>query len=361
MELKQCLQALQEWYNENKRDLPWRQTTNPYPIWISEIMLQQTRVEAVKAYFNRFMMKVKDVNALACIEENQLLKLWEGLGYYSRAKNLKVAALTIVNDYHGQFPSTYQELLQLKGIGEYTAAAIASISFQEKVPAIDGNVLRVMMRVLNSYDDITHSKTKRNVFQILKPFMPDHPGDLNQAFMDLGATICIPKNPKCDVCPIQKYCQGYQQNTMLELPVKGKKLLKKIEEYTILIYLYQNKIALVKRSDKGVLQGLFAFPSQEGFYTKEQIEKLCRKDHIKIKQIQRGPNSKHVFTHKIWYMECYCIILMEPISNVIWSTKQELQEKFAIPSAYQAYKEYIKKELNSEFEYDMIEKNRRVL
>lgn len=348
MNIKECLDTLLIWYNQNQRKLPWRKNNNPYPVWISEIMLQQTRVEAVIDYFNRFLKEIPDVKTLSEIDDEILLKLWEGLGYYSRARNLKQAAIQIMNEYNGSFPNTYHELLKLKGIGKYTAAAIASISFQEKVPAIDGNVLRVMMRILNSYDDITKTKTKQNLFLLLQPLMNDKPGNLNQAFMDLGATICIPNgNPKCETCPIQKYCQSYKNKTMLELPIKPKKITKKQEEYTILICTYKNEIALTKRPNKGLLANFYAFPNIAEIKTEQEIKEYLKKKKISINKIEKGPTSKHIFTHKIWYMESYYVELSKKYNQWIWVTYKDLEEKYPLPGAYQLYKNYIYQKQNT--------------
>lgn len=342
MNLESCMEELLSWYAENKRDLPWRQDKNPYKIWISEIMLQQTRVEAVKFYFERFVKEIPDSKVLSQIEEDKLLKLWEGLGYYSRARNLKKAAIQIVEEHHGIFPTTYQELLSLAGIGEYTAAAIASIAFNEQVPAVDGNVLRVMMRVLNSYDNIMEPKNKKYIFQLLLPIMTDNPGDLNQAFMDLGATICIPNGkPLCEKCPIQKYCLAHQKNTTTELPIRIKKQKKKIEYYTVALIQCNHKWAIERRPTTGVLAGLFAFPSIEGIQQEDDIKIWLKEKALRVNSIKKGPNHKHIFTHKIWYMESYFIDVEKENKKFIWCTKEELQEKYAIPSAYQKYKEDI--------------------
>ena len=204
--------SLLVWYRKNQRDLPWRHTRDPYRIWISEIMLQQTRVEAVKPYYARFLEVCPTVRELAELDEDRLMKLWEGLGYYSRARNLQKAARTVMEQYAGEMPTTYGELLKLSGIGDYTAGAIASIAFNERVPAIDGNVLRVLARVSGSYEDISSPATKTKLREALAPCIPGSAGDFTQAMIELGATVCVPNGePKCDACPLRRYCEAGQE------------------------------------------------------------------------------------------------------------------------------------------------------
>ena len=225
--------VLLDWYYQNKRDLPWRKSKNPYYVWISEIMLQQTRVEAVKGYYMRFLEKLPKLEDLAKVNEDELLKLWEGLGYYSRARNLKKCAVKIMEEYDGKFPEKYKELLCLPGIGEYTAGAIASICFNEKVPAVDGNAIRVVMRLTNDEREIGGQKIKNEIFQKLQKLMPEDSGSFNQALMDLGATICIPNTePRCNQCPLAEFCLANKEYTAKNIPRKSKKNAKKTEEYT---------------------------------------------------------------------------------------------------------------------------------
>ena len=221
--------SLLHWYDYNKRLLPWRENKDPYRIWISEIMLQQTRVEAVKPYFDRFMEALPTVYDLAEVEDDRLMKLWEGLGYYNRARNLKAAAQTIVQEYGGQLPADYDKLLSLKGIGMYTAGAIGSIAFELQVPAVDGNVLRVLARLWGDDSDILKDKTKKDMGRRIMEFMPeDRPGDFNQALIELGATVCVPNGkPLCDQCPWDTVCRAYKEDLIDKLPVKTPKKANK--------------------------------------------------------------------------------------------------------------------------------------
>ena len=255
------LTNLSNWYQENKRSLPWRVDKNPYHVWISEIMLQQTRIEAVIPYYQRFINTLPTIHDLACIKEDKLLKLWEGLGYYSRAKNLKKAAQIIESEYQGIFPKNYEEILKLPGIGEYTASAIASICFNQKEVTIDGNVLRVYTRFFNDNSNIDDVKVKKEIRKHLMNLIPNDAGNFNQGMMELGETICLPKGlPKCQECPLNQACLAYKKNTYQTLPQKKKKIQKKEEEYTILIYQYQNKYALYQRKEESLLQNLWSFP-----------------------------------------------------------------------------------------------------
>ena len=223
--LKQIVSPLVEWYRENKRILPWRDQDNAYYTWVSEIMLQQTRVEAVKPYFERFITELPDVRALALCPEKKLMKLWEGLGYYNRVRNMQEAARTVTVEYGGVLPADHQKLLSLKGIGSYTAGAIASIAYHIPVPAVDGNVLRVISRITESREDIMKQSVRKKIEEELLAIMPgDCPGDFNQALMELGAVICVPNgSPKCGECPAAFCCKAYRHGTVEELPVKAKK------------------------------------------------------------------------------------------------------------------------------------------
>ena len=260
--LKQIVKPIVKWYQEQGKTLPWKQDKEPYHIWVSEIMLQQTRIEAVKKYYTRFMKELPTIHDLANVPEEQLLKLWEGLGYYSRAKNLKKAAIQIEKEYEGKLPTNYTELLKLSGIGEYTAGAIASISYKEKVPAVDGNVLRVVSRVLASKEDVLLPETKRKITKKLLEIMPDEPGDFNEGLMELGEKICLPNTvPLCEKCPIQEFCLANKENLTNEIPVRIKKQKRKIENKTVFLLKYKNEIAIRKREKTGILANLYEFPN----------------------------------------------------------------------------------------------------
>ncbi|MEI5993173.1 A/G-specific adenine glycosylase [Candidatus Enterococcus mansonii] len=262
------------WYEKEKRNLPWRVNLDPYRIWISEIMLQQTRVDTVIDYYYRFMEWFPTIQDLANAPDEKLLKAWEGLGYYSRARNLKIAAQQIVNEFDGQMPRTIEEIRQLKGIGPYTAGAIGSIAFQLPEPAIDGNVMRVVSRLFEIEDDIAKASS-RKVFEeaMYKIIDEERPGDFNQAMMDLGSAVCTPTSPKCERCPIQSYCLSYQKNTMTNFPVKSKKLKPK-DVYYIggIIENKQQEFLLSQRDEKGLLANMWLFPINE--ITKERFEFL---------------------------------------------------------------------------------------
>ena len=261
-ELRKIVEPIIEWYQNQEKTLPWKQDKEPYHIWVSEIMLQQTRIEAVKKYYTRFMEELPTIQDLAIVPEEKLLKLWEGLGYYSRARNLKKAAIQIEQEYEGKMPTNYADLLKLAGIGEYTAGAIASISYKEKVPAVDGNVLRVVSRVLASKDDVLLPETKRKITKALLEIMPDEPGDFNEGLMELGEKICLPNTvPLCDKCPIQEFCRAYKENLTKEIPVRIKKQKRKKEKRTVFILEYQNHMAIRKREKTGILANLYEFPN----------------------------------------------------------------------------------------------------
>ncbi len=344
MKEEKIKQNLQTWYKKNKRDLPWRQNTNPYNVWISEIMLQQTRVEAVIPYFQRFLTELPNISSLATVKEDRLLKLWEGLGYYSRAKNLKKCAQVIEENYHGKMPETFEELKKLPGIGFYTAGAIASISFHEPVGAIDGNVLRIFSRLYLDFDDITKEKTKRKYFEKIKSFIPsENPGEFNQALMDLGATICIPNGKaKCEQCPIAKECLAYQQGKVDMLPQKSPKKERTVEEKTIFLYTYQDEIAIKKRPKTGLLASLYEYPNQKGFWTEKDIQEDAKKKKLPIKNILYVKESSHIFSHIKWNMIGYEIPVKEKIEGFLWVKKEELFSKYSIPTAFKTYTEYLK-------------------
>ena len=261
-ELKEIVEPIVRWYQKQEKILPWKQDKEPYHVWVSEIMLQQTRIEAVKKYYTRFMKTLPTIQDLANVSEEKLLKLWEGLGYYSRARNLKKAAIQIEENYKGKMPTSYAELLKLSGIGEYTAGAIASISYQEKVPAIDGNVLRVISRVLASKEDVLLPETKKEITKKLSEIMPEEAGDFNEGLMELGETICIPNTiPLCEKCPIQPFCIANKENLTNEIPVRIKKQKRRIEEKTVFIVKNKDEIAIRKREKTGILANLYEFPN----------------------------------------------------------------------------------------------------
>jgi len=345
MNLEILKDNLIDWYQKNKRELPWRQTKNPYYIWVSEIMLQQTRVEAVKDYYKRFLEELPTLEDLAYIEEDTLMNLWQGLGYYNRARNLKKAALFIVEELEGDFPDSYSQLIQLPGVGEYTAAAIASICFNEKVPAIDGNVMRVTSRLLNCSDNIDAVKTRKIFFAKLQRVMPKDASSFNQGMMELGATICIPNGePLCYKCPLQEGCLALKNNNQAKVPVKKKKKKRRIIEKTVLVFKYKEQILIQKRPDKGLLAGLYEFPNLEGIYTRAKLIDFCQKQSIFYDTIKLLGNTTFVFTHVEWHMKGYVLDLNFPyLKSRQWIPLNDL-EKYPFPTALKFYFDLVKKE-----------------
>lgn len=341
--MKEIVAPLLQWYAGNKRELLWRQTKNPYHIWISEIMLQQTRVEAVKGYYTRFLEKLPVVEDLAGVSDDELMKLWQGLGYYNRARNLKKAANVIVEKYNGKFPKTYEELLELPGIGEYTAGAIASIAFGQSVPAVDGNVYRIYTRLSADSSDITQGKVRKSIREAVAQIIPkEEAGEFNQALMDLGAGICIPNGaPLCSDCPIAKMCQAYKAGNMSEFPVKTKKKPRKLEEKTIFLMEYQGKYLIQQRPDKGLLAGLWEFPSQEGKLSLQELMPILQEWGVDTEQVELLGSGKHIFSHVEWHMLGYLIHLTQIPDDlkdgVVLASLAHIDGKYSIPSAFSIY------------------------
>lgn len=345
----EIVEYLLHWYDYNHRILRWRLEPKPYYIWVSEIMLQQTRVEAVKDYFDRFLEALPDVKDLAAASEETLLKLWEGLGYYNRVRNMQKAARIMVEQYGGKVPGSYKELIQLPGIGSYTAGAIASTGFGEKVPAVDGNVLRVAKRLAGSYDDITKASVKKQLEEDLKEVMPERPGDFNQSLMELGALICIPNGkPLCDQCPVMHLCRAFQQEIQMEIPVKPAKKTRRKEEKTVLILQKGDQVALMKRDREGLLAGLWELPSLPGRQSETQIETWLTERGMQAEEIRGLKQAKHIFSHVEWHMTGYYIRLKElPQSSLeegrdtAWPGRREREEGYALPSAFDSFRVYL--------------------
>lgn len=344
------IRPLLEWYNANKRILPWRDHKDPYRIWVSEIMLQQTRVEAVKPYYDRFLTALPTIEDLARVEQEQLLKLWEGLGYYNRVRNMQKAAQIMMDQYQGKMPMEYEQILQLPGIGSYTAGAIISIAFDKAYPAVDGNVLRILTRLTADKSDILNQKFKKQVEQALLEKMPqDRPGDFNQAMMELGATVCLPNgSPKCDVCPWAKMCLARKYNLVDQIPYKEKKQKRVIEKKTVLIIRDGERTYIQKRPDKGLLAGLYEFPSLVGWVKKEEIEKYVIELGFEPLYIERVEDAKHIFSHREWHMRGYVIRVAdtklegnrtEEIKGMFFP--KEIEQSYPIPSAFRVFTRYI--------------------
>lgn len=298
--------ALLDWYGENKRDLPWRKSQHPYSIWISEIMAQQTRITAVLPYYQRFMMLFPTVEALADANTDDVLKAWEGLGYYSRAHNLQKAAKLIVNEFDGQLPDDEKKLRSLPGIGAYTAGAILSISFDRPVPAVDGNVLRVFSRIENNVMDIALPATKAALSVFLGNIMPTKgSGIFSQSLMELGALVCLPKNPNCPQCPVSGLCKAYQKGTQKELPVKSaKKPPKPLDKTIILIQNQKGQILMRQRTEK-LLHGLWEFYSVDRKMNCFDVEMYVKELGYTCDSVIFVGESFHVFTHLVWNMGGY--------------------------------------------------------
>lgn len=334
--------ALLPWYAENKRDLPWRQDRDPYHIWISEIMLQQTRVEAVKSYYARFLEKLPTITHLANADDDVLHKLWEGLGYYTRVRNLKKAAIRIMEEHGGVFPADYDQVLALPGIGEYTAGAICSIAFGMRTPAVDGNVLRVASRLLNDDTPIDMPRFKKQIHTMLASIYPENSGDFTQALMELGATVCGPnREPACDCCPCADFCKARLCGTAMSLPVKGPKRARRVDEMTVFILSCDGKYALEKRRDKGLLAGLWQFPNISGKYTVMDALEEVEKGGFSVKEILRQVERKHVFTHIEWHMSGIYLEVKELVEGYAWLTPRQVEENAALPTAFRQFWEEI--------------------
>jgi A/G-specific adenine glycosylase len=352
--LDNIVDPLLKWYDKNARVLPWREEITPYRVWVSEIMLQQTRVEAAKPFFERFIKELPMIQDLAKCEEDKLLKLWEGLGYYNRVRNMQIAARTIMEQFSGQVPKVYEQILELKGIGSYTAGAISSIAYNIPVPAVDGNVLRVISRITASYEDILKASVKKKIEEEIKTIIPvDRPGVFNQALMELGAMICIPNGmAKCELCPLGYLCQANKMGIVQELPKKAPKKARRIEEKTILVIQEGEQVAIQKRPVRGLLAGLYEFPNIEGHYSQEEVLKHLKDNHLSPIRIQELPTSKHIFSHIEWHMIGYVIKVEELIqdkeSMFQFINVKKVEEEYVIPTAFEEYTKYMGIKLGQE-------------
>lgn len=336
---------LLDWYDKHARILPWRENPEPYRVWISEIMLQQTRVEAVKPYFHRFMEALPTVEALAQVPEDRLLKLWEGLGYYNRAKNLQKAARIMTEFHGGMLPASYEELLALPGVGSYTAGAIASIAYGIPVPAVDGNVLRVLSRVLASREDILKQSVKKQMETDLRPVIPtDRAGAYNQGLIEIGAIVCVPNGqPKCGECPLASICLARKEGLLDSIPYKTPKKPRRIEERTILLLESGTEIAIRKRPDTGLLASLYEFPNLEGHLTGQQVEAQIEAIGACVEGMEPLPPAKHIFSHVEWHMIGYRARLRGDLpSEYINAQKDELKTRYPLPHAYHVYTEQVR-------------------
>ncbi|MGN0338607.1 MAG: A/G-specific adenine glycosylase [Lachnospiraceae bacterium] len=344
-DLSQLVEPLLDWYPSHARVLPWREDPTPYHVWVSEIMLQQTRVEAVKPFYARFMEALPDVQALAECETDRLLKLWEGLGYYNRVRNMQIAAQTIMSDYGGVIPADYEELLKLKGIGHYTAAAISSIAYGRPAAAVDGNVLRIVMRAAEDDSDIAKQSVKTKVEETLRPVIPQGcAGMFTQAMMELGATVCVPNGePLCDDCPWQKLCLAHAHGTIGQIPVKTKPKARRLEKKTVLVIRDGDRVLLQKRPEQGLLAGMYEFPHLEGYTSEKQVLDFVKEQGLSPIRIQKLPEAKHIFSHVEWQMRGYAVLVEEPQveGEFLFVEPAASEEHYAIPAAYAAYSRYM--------------------
>ena len=331
------------WYREHRRDLPWRRDREPYHIWLSEIMLQQTRVEAVKGYYARFLAALPTIEALAGCDDEVLHKLWEGLGYYSRVRNLKKAAQVVMDRHGGVFPREYADVLALPGIGEYTAGAICSIAYEQPTPAVDGNVLRVVSRLTNDPSPIDLPATKEKVRGQLTAVYPREAGTFTQALMELGATLCGPnRKPDCENCPCQSICLGYQNGTAESLPVKSPKREKRQEDRTVFILSCGGRYALQKRPGKGLLAGLWQFPNTDGHLDTDQALAAVEAMGLRPRELLREVQRKHIFTHIQWNMKGIYLEVWEETAGLQWFTAREIDTQAALPTAFRLFWEEIR-------------------
>ena len=352
--LYQMGKPLVEWYRKNKRELPWRDIDDPYRIWVSEIMLQQTRVEAVKPFYARFLNALPTVSDLADVEEDKLLKLWEGLGYYNRVRNMQKAAQQIMEIHGGEFPREFEAIRGLTGIGNYTAGAIGSFAFGIPKPAVDGNVLRVISRITGSYDDIMKASTKTKVEEQLSEVIPkDAACDFNQGLIELGAIVCVPNGaPKCEACPLAHICEAHQKGIEMELPVKKKAKARKIEKKTVFIFKDGENVAIKKRPKKGLLAGLYELPNVEGELTQDEALAYSRSIGLAPLHIKPLGEAKHIFSHVEWQMTGYSIRVDELekscTENMLFIHPEEVQNEFPIPAAFEKYVKYVNVKIGQE-------------
>ena len=345
MTLSRLPPPLLAWYRASARDLPWRKTRDPYRIWVSEIMLQQTRVAAVLGYYARFLESFPTVEALASAPEEHLMKLWEGLGYYSRARNLQKAAKLAVE--RGGFPDTYEGLLELPGIGDYTAAAIASAAFARREAAVDGNVLRVVTRLTDDHSDVALPQTKKAIRSQVQNIFPEAEADtriFNQSLMELGATVCVPNGPpKCLLCPVRDLCLGRARGTAESLPVKAPKKSRRVEDKTVFLLLREGRAALRKRPASGLLAGLWEFPNVESALDEPAAARAVRAWGLEPLAWKRRLTAKHIFSHVEWHMTGYALeVSGEGPEDFTWV---DTLEHHAVPSAFSRFTEEVRREL----------------
>ena len=340
---------LVSWFRQNKREMEWRTHPLPYYIWVSEIMLQQTRVETVRPYFHRFVNELPDIASLAQCDEERLLKLWEGLGYYNRVRNLQKAARVVVQEYGGELPRDLHLLKKLPGIGSYTAGAIASAAYGIPAPAVDGNVLRVLSRLTGSFECIDDPKVKAHYEELVREFLesgkvPD-PGEFNQALMELGALVCLPNGPAgCDGCPVRDLCIACRNGDTDSIPVRKPKKPRRVEHRTVLCVRDATRTVIRKRPGRGLLAGMWELPNLEGELTDTQALEASRRIGIRPVRIMPLPQAKHIFSHVEWHMTGYLVLAEELdclADGYLAAEPEQTQREYSIPSAFARYTEYL--------------------
>lgn len=327
--------ALLPWFETNARELPWRADRDPYHVWLSEIMLQQTRVEAVKSYYTRFLRTLPDIAALAEADDAVLQKLWEGLGYYTRMRNLKRAATAIMMEHGGVFPTSYEAVRALPGIGDYTAGAICSICFGQPEPAVDGNVLRVITRIGEISDPLSSARLKKQVTQSLRAVYPEGKcGSFTQALMELGAIVCVPNGaPHCGVCPAADFCRANRSSTQKDYPVKKPKKPRREEDLSVLILTCGKKLAVRRRPETGLLSGLNELPNVPGHINAQQALDLAAQWGLHPVSLLRETQMTHIFTHVQWHMKGYYIACDAAAKTLEWTNPEQV----ALPTAFRIF------------------------
>ena len=342
--IAEAIPRITAWDAKNRRILPWRLNPTPYHVWISEIMLQQTRIEAVIPYYERFLGELPDISALASVDDDRLLKLWEGLGYYSRARNLKKAALLVAEQYGGDLPADARELKKLPGIGDYTAGAIASLAFGLPEPAVDGNVLRVLARLLASDADIMVQKTRRHASDLLRQHYPSGPDAslLTEGLMELGEVVCIPNGvPLCSDCPLQDICRAHLAGDELSYPVRNAVSTRRTEEKTVFLLRCGSRYAIRKRTEFGLLAGLWEFPNVSGSMTLQEAEALLSSLGLHPQSCSPCGKAKHLFSHVEWQMTGYLAACETAVPDFMWLTRSEILEHYSIPAAFRAFRKQL--------------------
>lgn len=339
---QQLPERLLEWYAAGHRDLPWRRDREPYHVWLSEVMLQQTRVEAVKGYYRRFLAELPDIPALAACPPDRLAKLWEGLGYYSRMRNLQKAAQVIVSAHGGVFPREYDAIRALPGVGDYTAGAIASICFGLPEPAVDGNVLRVLSRVTDDAAPVTDAAVKREYAARLREIYPaGRCGDFTQSLMELGATVCGPNSqPQCALCPLASLCLARANGTALLRPVKAPKKEKRTEEKTVFILRCGTRIAVRRRPEQGLLAGLWELPNVDGKCSAQQALAQAERWGVHPRELCRSSEKTHIFTHIRWELRGFYIECAEAVPLFTWVDPARFRQDIALPTAFRIFEAF---------------------